>query len=99
VEQAVSFTKAAIVRSRWRDFMEVRTGTCGAQVRGAGEYRDPVRLVTANWQCRDRGPPRYRLDRHRNPAAEPGVTVEVGDAESPSRAEVVELPFREEPFA
>ena len=25
--------------------------------------------------------------------------VEVGDEESPSRAEVVELPFREEPFA
>lgn len=31
--------------------------------------------------------------------AEPGVTVEVGDADSPSSAEVVELPFREEPFA
>lgn len=31
--------------------------------------------------------------------AEPGVTVEVGEAGSPSRAEVVELPFREDPFS
>ena len=30
--------------------------------------------------------------------AEPGVTVEVGDADSPSQAEVVELPFLEDPF-